>query len=127
MEAGKPIPIFGDGTTGRDYTHVHDIVAGILGALDYEFGSSSDVPFDVFNLGNSHPVTLTELLILLERVTGKKAIREQKPAQPGDVPLTWADISKSSRLLNYHPNVTLEEGLKGFVSWYRSTGAHQRS
>jgi UDP-glucuronate 4-epimerase len=125
MEAGKPVPVFGDGTTGRDYTHVDDMVAGILGALDYQFGSSTDVPFDVFNLGNSHPVTLADLLLLLERVTGKKAIREQKPPQPGDVPLTWADISKSSRLLNYHPKVPLEEGLKAFVSWYRSAGAHQ--
>jgi UDP-glucuronate 4-epimerase len=102
------------------------MVAGIVGALDYQFGSSTDVPFDVFNLGNSHPVTLSDLLVLLERVTGKKAIREQKPPQPGDVPLTWADISKSSRLLNYHLKVPLEEGLKGFVSWYRSAGAHQR-
>lgn len=127
MEAGKPIPVFGDGSTGRDYTHVQDIVAGILGALDFRFGSLSDVPFDVFNLGNSHPVSLTDLLLLLERLTGKKAIREQKPPQPGDVPLTWADISKSSRLLNYHPKVTLEEGLKGFVSWYRSAGIHQRA
>ena len=127
MEQGKPIPIFGDGTAGRDYTHVHDIVAGILGALDYEFGSSSDAPFEVFNLGNSHPVTLAELLLLLEGATARKAIREQKDPQPGDVPLTWANISKASRLLKYHPKVTLEEGLKEFVQWYRSAGAHQRA
>lgn len=127
IDAGRAIPIFGDGSTGRDYTHVGDIVAGILAALEYDFGSSTDVPFEVFNLGNSHPVTLADLLLLLEGATGRKAIREQKPLQPGDVPLTWADISKASRLLGYHPQVTLEEGLKGFVSWYRSAGAHQRA
>lgn len=127
IEAGKPIPIFGDGTTGRDYTHVDDIVAGILTALEYQSQPSAEVPFEVFNLGNSHPVTLAELLRLLESTTGRKAIREQKPLQPGDVPLTWADISKAERLLSYHPKVTLEEGLKGFIAWYRAAGAHQRA
>jgi len=127
LEAGRPIPIFGDGTTGRDYTHVDDIVAGILAAVDYEFVSPTDLAFEVFNLGNSHPVTLAELLKLLENATGRIAIREQKALQPGDVPLTWADISKASRLLKYHPNVTLEEGLRRFVSWYRSEGADHRA
>jgi len=125
LEAGRPISIFGDGTSGRDYTHVSDIVAGILAALDYKFPSSVEVPFEVFNLGNSHPVTLAELLQLLEMATGRKAIREHRPLQPGDVPLTWAEISKAARLLGYHPKVTLEEGLRGFVAWYRTLGAHQ--
>jgi UDP-glucuronate 4-epimerase len=127
MEAGKPIPVFGDGTSGRDYTHVHDIVAGILAALEYQFPPSCRVPFEVFNLGNSHPVTLRELLELLESATGRKAIREQKPMQPGDVPLTWADISKAGRLLGYHPKVILETGLNDFVSWYRAAGVRLRA
>lgn len=127
IEAGKPLPTFGDGSSGRDYTHVNDVVAGILASLDHEFRLPAHVAFEVFNLGNSHPVTLTELLRLLERATGRKAITQQMPLQPGDVPLTWADISKAERLLGYHPKVTLEEGLKGFVSWYRSADAHQRA
>jgi UDP-glucuronate 4-epimerase len=127
IEAGKPFPVFGDGSAGRDYTHVTDIVAGILAALEFHFTPRTEPAFEVFNLGNSHPVTLTDLLLLLERATGRKAICEQKPSQPGDVPLTWADISKASRLLGYHPKTTLEEGLKEFVSWYRSASLHQRA
>ncbi len=120
MEAGKPVPIFGDGSTGRDYTYVDDIVAGVLAALDYQPQPANGVAFEVFNLGNSRPVKLTELVELLERVTGRKALRDQKPLQPGDVPLTWADISKAGRLLGYRPVTRLEEGLKRFLAWYRT-------
>jgi UDP-glucuronate 4-epimerase len=120
IEAGRPVPVFGDGSSGRDYTHVEDIVAGVLAAVDYQPGKAGGAPFEVFNLGNSHPVKLSELIELLERATGKKAIREQKAAQPGDVPLTWADISKAERLLGYRPAIPIEEGLKRFVAWYRS-------
>lgn len=127
IEAGKSIPVFGDGTTGRDYTHITDIVGGILASLDYSFPLSDKAPFEVFNLGNSNPVTLGELLRHLETALGRKAIREQKPLQPGDVPLTWADISKATQLLNYHPKVTLEDGLKEFVSWYRAASSHRRA
>lgn len=120
IEAGKPLPIFGDGSMARDYTHVDDIVAGILASLDYRFKVPSGcAPFEVFNLGNSHAVKLTELIELLEAVTGHKAICEWRPPQPGDSPLTWADISKASHLLGYRPATSLEEGLTGFVSWYR--------
>lgn len=121
LEAGKPLPIFGDGQTGRDYTYVDDIVAGILGALAFQHADSGAVPFEVFNLGNSSPVKLTELVDELERATGRRAIREQKPMQPGDVPLTWADISKASSLLGYLPKTPLAEGLRRFVAWYRSS------
>jgi len=127
IEAGKPLPIFGDGETGRDYTYVEDIVAGVLGALDYEFPSSDKVPFEIFNLGNSQPVKLSELVRLLERATGKKPILQREAPQQGDVPLTWADISKAGKLLGYHPQTTLEEGLKKFVAWYRATGPGQRA
>jgi UDP-glucuronate 4-epimerase len=119
IEAGKPLPIFGDGSAGRDYTWFDDIVAGVIAAIDYEPHCVGGVPFEVFNLGNSHPVKLVEMVELLERILGKKAILEQNLPQPGDVPLTWADISKARRLLGYRPAMRLEEGLKQFVSWYR--------
>ncbi len=119
IEAGKPVPIFGDGSAGRDYTWVDDIEAGVMAAVDYEPHPVGGVPFEVFNLGNSHPVKLAEMVELLERITGKRAIPEQNPSQPGDVPLTWADISKAGRLLGYRPATRLEEGLEKFVAWYR--------
>jgi len=120
MEAGKRIPVFGDGSTGRDYTYVEDIAAGVLAAVDYE--PSGDVPFDIVNLGNSHPVKLSDLIEELETAIGKKATRDTQPAQLGDVSITWADISKAQRLLKYEPRTKLAEGLKKFVAWYR---AHQ--
>lgn len=121
LESGRPVPFFGDGSTGRDYTNVADIVQGILAALDFTPHSDDQAPFEVFNLGNSHPVKLSELLNALERVTGRQAIREDKPMQPGDVLLTWADISKARKLLGYSPVTSFEEGLKEFVQWYRAT------
>lgn len=127
MEAGKPIPIFGDGETGRDYTYVEDIVAGIRGALRYDFSSTMGAPFEICNLGNSHPIKLSELVRMLENATGKKAIIQREPAQQGDVPLTWADISKAGKLLGYHPQTTLEEGLKKFVEWYLAADPNLRA
>ncbi len=121
LEGGRSIPVFGDGSTGRDYTYVEDIVAGVLAALDYHpRPAAGEAPFEVFNLGNNRPVTLNELVALLERVTGRAARREVLPLQPGDVPLTWADISKAQRLLGYNPATPLEAGLEKFVAWYRS-------
>jgi UDP-glucuronate 4-epimerase len=127
IEAGRPLPIYGDGSTGRDYTYVSDIVAGVVAAIDYDPGHSKAVPFEVFNLGNSHPVKLNELVDLLERATGKRALRDPKPLQPGDVPLTWADISKAERLLGYRPATLLAEGLLRFVEWYRATSPDRRA
>ncbi len=124
IEAGKPLPIFGDGSAGRDYTWVDDIVAGVMAAVDYEPRPVDGVPFEVFNLGNSHPVKLAELVELLERITGKRAILERNAPQPGDVPLTWADISKAWRELGYRPAMPLQEGLKHFVEWYRLVRSH---
>jgi len=120
LEGEKPLPVFGDGSAGRDYTYVDDIVDGILRAAEYTPKDPAGAPFEIFNLGNSHPVQLTELIERLEHATGRKAVREQKPMQPGDVPLTWADISKSSRLLGYQPKTQLSEGLQRFVAWYRA-------
>jgi UDP-glucuronate 4-epimerase len=118
MEAGKPIPVFGDGSMGRDYTFVDDTVAGVLAAVEYQF-PPTETPFDIFNLGNSNPVSLNELIATLERVTGRIAIRDQRQLQPGDVPITWANIEKSSRILGYRPATSLAEGLEKFVRWLR--------
>ncbi len=114
IEAGKPVPMFGDGSTSRDYTFVDDIVAGILAAVDYQ------TQFDVFNLGNSHPCKLSELVQLLENALGKRAIVKSLPPQPGDVPITWSDISKARRLLGYEPRVPLPIGIERFVAWLRT-------
>ena len=127
LEAGRPLPIFGNGETGRDYTYIEDIVAGVLGALEYTFSSTDGAPFEIFNLGNSKPVKLAELVRLVECATGKKAVRQQEALQQGDVPLTWADISKAERLLGYQPLTTIEDGLKKFVEWYCATDPSQRA
>lgn len=130
VEAGKPVPVFGDGSTGRDYTYVDDIVAGVLAAVEYSpqlVGGEGAAPFEVFNLGNSHPVTLNELIAQLERATGRKIARDVKPLQPGDVPLTWADVNKAGRLLGYKPATLLADGLDKFVAWYRSADPKRRA
>ena len=109
---GKPIPVFGDGSTSRDYTYVSDTVAGIIACTQKEFG------YEVFNLGNSDAVKLSYLIELLEKAVGKKATIELQPTQPGDVPFTCADISKAQRMLGYSPKVKIEEGIPRFVEWF---------
>jgi UDP-glucuronate 4-epimerase len=127
IEADRAVPVFGDGSTGRDYTYIDDVVAGVLASAEYDLSATQAAPFEVFNLGNSHPVKLSELLDLLELVTGKKAARQPKPLQPGDVPLTWADISKAGRLLGYRPEIDLPTGLQKFVAWYRAASPRRRA
>lgn len=112
IDRGQPIPVFGDGSSGRDYTFVNDTVQGIMGALAY------DCAYDVFNLGNSHPVTLMTLIQTIEAALGKKAEIRWLPDQPGDVPITYADISKANRLLGYHPQTALRPGIEAFLQWY---------
>jgi len=114
IENGKPIPVFGDGTAGRDYTFYADTVSGILAALAY------DCRFDVFNLGNSHPVDLNTMIETIEASLGKKAILQRLPDQPGDVPITYADISKAQRLLGYAPETPFRKGIDAFTAWYRT-------
>jgi UDP-glucuronate 4-epimerase len=109
----KPIPVFGDGSTARDYTYITDILDGVLACTGSEFG------FEIFNLGESDTVTLSRLIELLEEVIGKKAIIERQPLQPGDVPLTCADISKARKRLGYKPSVKIERGIPLFVDWLR--------
>lgn len=117
IEAGQPIQVFGDGSSGRDYTFVSDTVCGILGALDY------DCRYDVLNLGNSHPIGLMEMIRTIEDAVGRKAIIEWLPDQPGDVPITYADISKARRLLGYDPKTPFAEGIGKFVDWRRHGNA----
>ena len=110
--AGQPIEFFGDGSTRRDYTHVSDIVQGSLAALDRPLG------FEIINLGDARTVELRELVALLEKITGRRANLQHLPNQPGDVPVTFANIEKARRLLNYRPQVAIEPGLTGFVEWF---------
>jgi UDP-glucuronate 4-epimerase len=111
---GEPIDVFGDGSTRRDYTYVDDIVSGVVSALSYDRS-----PYEIINLGNDRTVPLRELLDLLERVLGRPAVRSVQPEQPGDVPQTWADISKARELLGYDPSVTIEEGVARFADWMK--------
>lgn len=109
----KPIGMYGDGTTSRDYTYVDDTIQGIIGAMKYD-----KTNFEVINLGNNYSVSLKELINSIEKVTGKKAMIEQLPDQPGDVPKTFADISKAKNLLGYNPQTKLNEGLEKFYKWF---------
>jgi UDP-glucuronate 4-epimerase len=111
---GKAVEIYGDGGARRDYTHIEDIVQGVLACLDREFG------FEIINLGESRTVELRELVRLIEKAAGKTARVRQLPAQPGDVPITYADIAKARRLLGYNPQVNIEDGIERFVDWFRN-------
>lgn len=122
MEEGKPLPFFGDGTSGRDYTYVDDIVEGVVAAMNFDVRSHSGeaAPFDTFNLGNSSPVSLSELVSEIEIVTGLKATLDRKPFQAGDVPITCASTMKAERLLGFKAKTPFREGLERFVEWYRN-------
>src|SRR5205809_1615978 len=111
--AGQPIEQFGDGTTRRDYTYIDDVIQGTIAALQYE-----GPLFDIFNLGESETIQLKDLIVAIENVLGKKAKINQLPEQPGDMPLTCADISKARKLLGYRPTTRLNEGLQRFVEWF---------
>jgi len=113
IDAGKPIPVFGDGSTARDHTFVTDILDGVIACTKKEFG------FEVFNLGESQTIRLDELISLIESALGKKAVIDRQPLQPGDVPITFADISKARRLLGYNPQVKAAQGIPLFVDWFR--------
>ena len=111
----KPIPLFGDGTTRRDYTYVDDIIQGVRAAIDYR-----QTDHEVFNLGESQTVELKELIKLLEENLGEKAIIDRQPMQPGDVPQTFADITKARELLGYNPTTKIEVGIRKFTDWIKS-------
>jgi len=113
IETGQPVPMFGDGSSARDYTYVTDTVQGLLACTRRRFG------FEIFNLGDSETVTVCRLIQLLEKALDKPAKIDHLPMQAGDVPLTYADISKARALLGYEPKVKIEEGIKCFVEWFR--------
>jgi len=117
IDRGEKIPVYGDGSSRRDYTHIDDLVDGILGVVRYHKG------FEVYNLGESQTTTLKELIRLIEEAFGKKANVEMLEFQPGDVSVTYADISKAERMLKYQPKVKMEEGIKRFVEWYKAQSA----
>jgi UDP-glucuronate 4-epimerase len=111
--AGQPIDQFGDGTTRRDYTYIDDVIQGTLAALNYD-----ESPFDIFNLGESETIQLNDLISAIEKALGKKAKVNRLPEQPGDMPLTCADISKARKLLGYNPITQFNDGLPRFIDWF---------
>ncbi len=117
ISAGKPIPVFGDGSSARDYTYITDIVDGVIACTQNKFG------FEIFNLGESQTVTLRQLIELLEKSLGQTAVIDRQPTQPGDVPVTFADVSKARAKLSYHPRVKIAEGIPLFVDWFRKNNS----
>lgn len=114
---GEPIPVFGNGTTSRDYTYVQDIVDGIMKSFKYI--EENENVYEILNLGESQPITLNEMIETLERILEKKAIINRLSMQLGDVDRTYADISKAKRLIGYSPKTSFEEGINKFVNWYK--------
>jgi len=113
IDSGRPIPVFGDGSTARDHTNIADILEGVIACTQREFG------FEIFNLGESQTIKLAELISLIEKALGKTAIIDRQPLQPGDVPITYADISKARAKLGYNPKIKVEQGIPLFVDWFR--------
>ncbi len=113
ISEGKPIVLFGDGSQERDFTYVDDIARGTIAAV-------KPLGFETINLGGDRPAKIRDIIAMVEEFTGKKAVIEQKPAHPADVPATWADISKARRLLNWEPQTKLEDGVHNLVDWYRA-------
>jgi UDP-glucuronate 4-epimerase len=114
IDAGRPIPYYGDGSSRRDYTYIDDIANGVEAAL------ASGVDFEIVNLGGAHPVTLEQLVRSIEEATGRTAKLDRQPDQPGDVPVTYASAEKAERLLGFQARVPLAEGLRRSVEWQRN-------
>jgi UDP-glucuronate 4-epimerase len=113
IATGRPLPLFGDGSIRRDFTHIDDICNGIIAAM-----TGDGVVGQCINIGHSEPVEIRQLIVMLEEALGRKANIERHPAAPGDLPITFADLSKAKRLLNYQPRVPFEHGVREFVDWY---------
>jgi UDP-glucuronate 4-epimerase len=118
MAAGQAIPVFGDGSTRRDYTFIDDVVSGIRGALVYDASA-----YEVINLGNNRTVQLSNMIAALGGLLDVTPRLDWQPEQPGDVPQTWADVTKAGRLLGYHPRTPFTEGLAAFTAWFRERPA----
>jgi UDP-glucuronate 4-epimerase len=114
ISEGKPITVFGNGDTMRDYTYIDDIVSGILASID-----SLESKYEIINLGNNRPVKLKQLIQIIETALNKKALINKSPERPGDVPLTYADIGKAQSLLNYLPRTSLDDGIKKYIVWLK--------
>jgi UDP-glucuronate 4-epimerase len=117
---GKPIEVYGDGSAARDFTYVDDIIQGLFGAIEFQ-----GPPFDVFNLGENNTIDLLSMIGEIEKALGRKATIEFRPPVPGDMPRTFADITKARKLLNYQPTISIQEGIPKFVHWYREQHAHR--
>lgn len=117
IKENKPIPVYGDGTTIRDYTYVDDIVDGIISAIDY-----NDTQYEIINLGGGAPVSLNQMIETIEKVLNKKAKIERLPMQMGDVNKTAASITKAKKLLNYNPKTSFERGIIKFIEWEKNNG-----
>ena len=112
IEAGQPIPMYGDGSTKRDYTFIDDILQGICAAINY-----NQTSYEIINLGGGEPITLKRMIETIEQTLGQKAIIQQLPMQPGDVNKTVCDWSKAHNLLHYTPRTSFSEGIKKFIEW----------
>ena len=117
MLEGKEIPMFGDGTTSRDYTFVDDIVDGIIKSMEYEEKNKN--VYEILNLGNSSPISLKGMINVIGKVLNIEPVINQLPMQPGDVERTYADISKAKVLIGYEPKTSFEDGIRKFVEWYK--------
>ena len=113
IEQGKPIPVYGDGTMSRDFTYIDDIINGTIAAMQKCSG------YSIYNLGESQPITVNDLIIEIEKALGKKAVKEHLPPQPGDVERTYANITKAAKDLGYNPSTTIQDGLAKFTNWLR--------
>ncbi|MFA5239537.1 MAG: GDP-mannose 4,6-dehydratase [Phycisphaerae bacterium] len=124
IEQGKPIPVYGDGTMSRDFTYIDDIITGVVAAINQLSSHQARATghgFNIYNLGESRPITVNDLITEIEKALGKKAIKKYLPPQPGDVERTYADVTKAVRELGYRPNTTIPAGLAKFVHWLRQT------
>ncbi|MDI6447501.1 NAD-dependent epimerase/dehydratase family protein [Anaerobaca lacustris] len=119
IDAGEPIPVFGDGTMRRDFTYIDDIINGVVAAIDRCAG------YNIYNLGESRPICVRDLVAEIEKALGKKAIRSHLPTQPGDVDQTYADVAKAQRELGYDPATHIATGLARFVAWLRDNDARR--
>ncbi|ADO84500.1 GDP-mannose 4,6-dehydratase [Ilyobacter polytropus] len=121
ITAGEAIPFYGDGTTQRDYTYIDDIIDGIVKSIRYL--ENNDNVYEIFNLGESHTISLKEMVGTIEEELGIEAKINRQPMQPGDVEKTYADISKAKEILGYNPKTEFKDGIRKFVQWYRENNS----
>jgi UDP-glucuronate 4-epimerase len=125
IEQGKPIPVYGDGSMMRDFTYIDDIIDGTVAAINRltDHGArGTGHGFDIYNLGESRPITVSDLIAEIEKALGKKAVKEYQPRQPGDVERTYADVNKAAEQLGYEHRTTIRTGLANFTAWLREQG-----